>query len=326
MVNNLAIHNNSKGTRFSSSPPNLNNTIRGFNDTEVYRNFTGPRTIVQLLATAAGSSGEILSIHPPANHSEFDLRFDGPYIRCNKPNASAVVLIDDLLSQRMDTLQGSLKEITSSYYSFVPGFEVLPDGTRKVVALDKPRPQMPVNATNELFITFLRATKDEIGNVTSVERHYSACRLFNVTFDITLQFDRGIQSIRNNSITFHGNDPVPYGDPHPTGMGAQAYGSVFWAIADGIVGSMSLSLDTATETKLGFIDTRLSHTALLGSDDLDYFFWLNQRNIYPIDTNYLLGKQRLQDKALARNRTLDILLEELSFNVTVSLLHNTELT
>jgi hypothetical protein len=234
--------------------------------------------------------------------------------------------IDDLLGQRLNTIRGSVKALNSSYYSFVPGFAVAPDGTHRVVVLDKPRPQMQVNATNELWMTYLKPAVDETGNATSMERQYRVCRLFNVTFDITLRFDRGRQDILNNSITFHGEDTVSYPSSKPTDMGKQAYGAMFWAIADDVVGSMSLGLDTTTNTKFGFIDTRISHTALLGSNDLDYFFWLNQRNIYPLDKNFTLGNQRLQDKALAKNKTLDRLLEELSHNVTISLLHNIELT
>jgi hypothetical protein len=39
-----------------------------------------------------------------------------------------------------------------------------------------------------------------------------------------------------------------------------------------------------------------------------------------------LSDQRLKDKAMARNRTLDVLIEELSSNLTVSMMHNRLLT
>jgi hypothetical protein len=79
--------------------------------------------------------------------------------------------------------------------------------------------------------------------------------------------------------------------------------------------------------EFGVIDTPLQRTSLLGSVDLDVFFDLNKNKGWKKDENTTqLSDQRLQDKALAKNRTLAVLIEELSFNMTVSLLHNEILT
>jgi hypothetical protein len=60
----------------------------------------------------------------------------------------------------------------------------------------------------------------------------------------------------------------------------------------------------------------------LGSVDLDAFFDLDEEKGLYTDKNFTLSDQRVQDKALAKNRTLDVLIEELSFNTTISLMHN----
>jgi hypothetical protein len=80
------------------------------------------------------------------------------------------------------------------------------------------------------------------------------------------------------------------------------------------------------QSKFSVIDTAISCTSLLGSSDLDVFFDLNKNLSWYSDNTTQRSDQRLQDEALARNRTLDVLIEELSFNVTVSLLHNELLT
>jgi hypothetical protein len=65
----------------------------------------------------------------------------------------------------------------------------------------------------------------------------------------------------------------------------------------------------------------------LGSADLDVYFDFNYiYELYRRDNETKLSDQRLQDKQLARNRTLPVLVEELSSNLTISLMHNTLLT
>jgi hypothetical protein len=45
-----------------------------------------------------------------------------------------------------------------------------------------------------------------------------------------------------------------------------------------------------------------------------------------MSTAFDLSDQLLEDKAMARNLMLDVLIEELSFNLTVSMMHNRLLT
>ncbi|KAK5652632.1 hypothetical protein OQA88_10225 [Cercophora sp. LCS_1] len=310
----LDIQNIKGGSRFASSPPVRNDTIRNVNDTDVDRVFTGPRTIVQLIVAQTSTSGHTLFIEPQYIRSEYSLQFHGPYIQCQDANSTAREITQELIQRRIDRIQGSIKEVLISAYIFVPLF----DESGRISALDKPRVQLPTNATNELWMMFMRSQMAENGTMISAERHYTVCRLHDALYDITLKFDNGVQTVVKNNLTIMGN-PVSYPDynSNNTDMVQHAYSAVMWAISDSLVGSLSLSEDQSTGVKLGYIDTRIAHTTLLGSDDLDYFFYTNTRNLHPLDDNHWLGKQRLQDKNFARNLTLPFLIEELSFNVTV---------
>ncbi|RNJ53060.1 hypothetical protein D7B24_002402 [Verticillium nonalfalfae] len=79
--------------------------------------------------------------------------------------------------------------------------------------------------------------------------------------------------------------------------------------------------------QFGVIDTQLEHNVLLGCDDLDVFFDFSQR-LYSFDTSRLKGlkEQRRRDKAVAGGLPLGRLIQQLAFNVTISLLHNELLT
>lgn len=95
----------------------------------------------------------------------------------------------------MAILQGTVKEDINSYYGFVLRLEDLGNGTTKISALDRPRVQMPMNATNELWMTFMRSHMDDSGNITEATRHYTVCRLYNVTYSINPAFENGVQTI-----------------------------------------------------------------------------------------------------------------------------------
>ncbi|KAM0326178.1 hypothetical protein ACHAQA_006775 [Verticillium albo-atrum] len=79
--------------------------------------------------------------------------------------------------------------------------------------------------------------------------------------------------------------------------------------------------------QFGVIDTPLEHNVLLGCDDLDVFFDFSQR-LYSFDHPRMDGlkEQRRRDKAMAGGLSLGELIQQLSFNVTVSLLQNDLMT
>ncbi|KAM0276031.1 hypothetical protein ACHAQH_007156 [Verticillium albo-atrum] len=79
--------------------------------------------------------------------------------------------------------------------------------------------------------------------------------------------------------------------------------------------------------QFGVIDSQLEHNVLLGCDDLDVFFDFSQR-LYSFDNSRMRGlkEQRRRDKAMAGGLSLGDLIQQLAFNVTVSLLQNELLT
>jgi len=343
-VPSLDITNSSEAHRFAYFTP-LNTTISNADPNSYI--FDGPRSILTRLSTATASYGQILPISPPFSDSSYSLSFAGPYVNCTSGNAnsfnSTVQGFMELFLQKMNSSlhQSSLGE-QFAYYAFVPSFDLDVEGSNTVffngtglTALDQPRLQeQPGNATNELWITFYRYLTDRNGNyVLDVnqnkipEQMYGVCSLWNVTYDLNFSYDGGAQNITNNSIT--PLNPVVY----PTTTAQEdsnlvqlSYSAVFWVITDQLVGSMGLvdytnSSQNGTSTPgYGSIDTNIEHNSLLGSNDLDYFFDLNAE-VYN-DTNQPLSDQRLLDKELGQNQTLPFLIEQLSYNVTMSLMND----
>jgi hypothetical protein len=320
----LAIANSTVGHNFAYSPP-ADGDYMSLRDDEK-RVFGGPRTILSLLSTATASLGQILPIKAPYNHSSYSVQFHGPIVRCGTANSSVATRMENLLSKEMAVPLGTAKKAVNVYYGFVPAF----DAAGETIALSKPRLQSPSNATNQLWITFLRYAMDSDGHRTR-ERHFQVCQLHNATFDLDLAWTGGVQAI-HGSYDVLGEVQFPnHQSDNVSDMSQHAYSAFMWVLTDQLVGVFTWVGDRSNPSlspEFGVIDTPLHRTSVLGSSDLDVFFDLNKKNkMENMDEDSTpLSDQRLQDKALARNRTLDVLIEELSFNMTVSLLHNELLT
>jgi len=110
-----------------------------------------------------------------------------------------------------------------------------------------------------------------------------------------------------------------------------AYTAFFQALAGELIGWMGYYGNDTNQTDesnapfYASFASRIGATSLVGSNDLDFYFVVN-KNLYTNSTDMPLSDQRLQDKAVARNRTLQALIEELSFNLTISLMHDPLLT
>lgn len=168
------------------------------------------------------------------------------------------------------------------------------------------------------------------GQKAPPDLYFLTCMLYNATYNVSFSWNDGVQSVVNNSVELLG--PVLYPNDtigRPSNVTAHAYSSIFLALANEIVGTMALYNDTATNTTdyvdeppdFSSIQTRVLENSLTGSDDLDYFFAVN-KELFTNNPPEPLDDQRLQDKAVAKNQTLDLLIEELSFNITISLLHD----
>lgn len=308
------------------SPPFRNGTIQHVDD--VSRTLTGPRTILNLILTATASLGEILPLRLPYNTSEHSVSFFAPIIKCQVANSTEEGIISSFLEAEMATKLGTNEETDNGYYSFVPIF----NSTGGLEAGITPRQQSPSNATNQLWMTFLRPTQTlDADGIRIKERHFQVCRLHNATYHLTVRCDHGFQNI-SGSYDVHEEVPFPIDSPTTvSNMAQHAYAAYLWAICDQLVGTFAWykntnQSDPTRAAQFGIIDSQIQRTSLLGSWDLDAYFDFNEEKGMYKDKNLTLSDQRLQDKALAKNKTLDVLIEELSFNASVSLIHNDLLT
>lgn len=158
-----------------------------------------------------------------------------------------------------------------------------------------------------------------------LEPKYTVYSLYSATFNPTFSFSDGLQTVTKNNIS--SIIPILYPSNNlyePTDLTQLSYAGVFWAFSDLLVGTMALimnTLENGTATlDCSSIASNIEHTSLLGSNDLDYFFDLNSEVNSTYTTEYSLSPHRILDKALAQNQTLPFLINQLSFNVTVSML------
>jgi hypothetical protein len=329
MVPYPAIGNMSEAHRFTYSPPMRRGTTQNLdNETRV---FTGPRTALNLVTTAA-SAGQILTADLPYNNSAYSVSFFAPIVKCTNANETEAYRINDFLLEGMENGVQDRKETDSAYYSFVPTW----NSTGQLTAVWHPRQQTPSRPMNELWMTFLRPTFDTNGDRIKA-RHYQICRPHNASYDLSISQYHGVQAVSGNysiseAITFPNDGPNDISN-----MTQHTYTAFMWAFSDQLVGKFAWFNQTTTNTtgpqtaaQFGVIDSPIQRTSLLGSLDLDALFEMDEeKGLYKdqhIDNIFNLSDQRLRDKALARNRTLDVLIEELSFNTTISLMQNRLLT
>lgn len=287
----------------------------------------GPRTILSRLSTATATTGRILPITPPFANSSYSLQFYGPSIKCKEANSTAAAIIDSLIKLKMSIPDSNFRENASAYFAFVPDDYILNGGvvndSAVAESLSDIRMQRHVNASNQLWMTYQRYVYNGTGD-RNKESHHTVCVLHNASYDVHLQFDAGTQTIEKKRLQILNEIDYPKDDAKTvTNFAAYSYSAFMWVLADQLVGSMTFWVDNSTGQKFSEIATPIEHNSLLGSVDLDPFFDFNKALYLQNDTtkrNTNLSDQRLEDKALAQNRTLAILIEELSFNTTLSLM------
>ena len=290
--------------------------------------FLGPRTIISRLSTATATQGEILPIQPPFANASYALEFFGPAVQCSQPNATTIKIIHDLRLVSVQSFKGTLIEEANYYFSFVPDLSNLGNASAPddgVGLLPITRLQQPESASNQLWMAYTRNVSDPNGTRYTAD-HYSICQLYNASYSINLTFEEGTQTIQDMGTRLLNTVDYPqlstnYSDALMT---QHAYSAVMWALTDLLTGSMGIFTETTSETSniptnFSEITTQIEHTSLLGSSDLDAFF---DANHYLSSTNNSLSDQRLQDIALAGNQTLDVLIPELCYNMTISFMSN----
>ncbi|KAA8573449.1 hypothetical protein EYC84_005034 [Monilinia fructicola] len=318
-VSSLDMYGPNQASRFTYSAP-VNNQQNQL--------FLGPRTIITRLSTATATQGQILPINAPFSNATYDIQFYAPTVKCNAADAATSKIIENFRQQSIVNITGSTKEISNYYYSFVPnlgnyGNSSLPNNGVSLVP--QMRVQQPQNASNELWMAYTRYSRSES---FETEDHYTVCALHNASYNLNVTFEEGIQTVTQKSLEIL--DIVPYPDintPISNSLMVQhAYSAYMWSLTDLIVGSIGIfqappSHPDLPSTYFSEITTQIAHTSLLGSSDLDAFF--ERRSNDPMGkNNTIVGDQRAQDIKLARNATLESLIEELAWNITCSFMNS----
>jgi hypothetical protein len=221
------------------------------------------------------------------------------------------------VQQQKSNRQSNVTEKDDFYFAFVPEL-----GGNATKAILSNRFQQPASASNELWMRFQRYIIDSTGAKVNQPR-YLVCQLYNASYNLSLSFVETEQTITNNLLTLLNTVDYPKDDPStPSDLVQHAYAAYMWAFTDQLIGSIGIYNGTAlnsssTITEFSEIKTQIEHTSLIGSSDLDYFFDKNH-DIYGSKKAHVNTDQRNEDIALAGNKTLDVLIYELSFNTTVS--------
>jgi hypothetical protein len=287
--------------------------------------FLGPRTILARLSTATATQGQILSINPPFPNSSYTIQFHGPAVQCEEANLTVSTIIEGL---RNESIAAATSEefipLDNYYYAFVPDLTNFGNGSlpyNGVQPLAEMRFQEPTNASNQLWMVYSRYVHDSTGSRVAKD-YYSACQLYNASYSLNLTFEATSQIINTTSMNLL--NVVQYPDENAPATHEldvqQAYSAFMVALSNLLVGSMGTYNSTPPSndtppTTFSEITTQIEHTSLLGSQDLSVFFDRNRA----IWTNNI-SDQRREDIDLARNRTLDVLIEEVAFNITMSLM------
>lgn len=320
-VPSLGISNPEESHRFAYAPQRK--------DGSDLQMFLGPRTILARLAVETATTGRILPIRPPMINASYELEFLAPIVSCEDANATIAGMID-LASEEKRLAVGnkSLSEVSIFYYAFVPDLSGQTLNASHVRIANLSDPDGAANSSNQLWMVFRRKTIDSNGNVKA-PMHYLTCELWNATYRIQASFVEGIQNLsildvnKINTVNFPVDDPTAKSDAVQ-----MSYSAFAWAQNAQLVGSLGFfrdlnlknkSKDNTTIDIFSEITTNIKQTSLLGSSDLDAFFEQNHA-LYPSKDDGKISDQRAEDIMMARNRTLDVLIEELSSNFTLSLM------
>lgn len=296
------------------------------------KTYLRPRTILTRLANAAGTSGEILSISPPFTNATYELQFFGPVVKCEDANDTVTRHIEVAMERNKLIKDDSVVEIANNYFSMVPDLSAAGLAANKgvVQVANHTKTKGVENGSNQLWLRVDRYVAGSDGGIV-LRPHQLQCQLHNTSYEVGFSFVEGVQSLTLK------NDLKPLNSiDYPSGAFESdeaemnmAYTAFMWVLADQLTGSIAFYRNISTTGDTGNdmwseINSDIQTTALLGSSDLQGFFDYN-RNLYPSKTgtgSEKMSDQRAEDIAFAKNRTLDALIEELSSNITLSLMNS----
>ena len=295
----------------------------------------GPRTKLIRLAVATATSGQILELPSPFTNTTYQQTFNTPLVRCQGANATVTSQIDAAATTQNEALDLSVREISNDYFALVPAVNTQNSTSSTILAADISNPNGAMHTSNQIWLRFSRSDDSTSSNdiLQQSNMHYLVCELQNASYTVNISWVNGKQSITN--IQLDTINSVPY----PTNLSyfaveeeRIAYSAFMWALSTQITGQLSFYQDVSSTNESAAdvnanrtyseIATNLEQTSLLGSSDLYSYFQKNHALGAEGHPTEPYSPQRRQDMDIARNRTLDVLIEELSFNITISLMSN----
>ncbi len=290
-----------------------------------------PRTVLTRLTVASSTNGVILPITPPFTNATYEVDFFGPVVKCKNASTDVGNYIQAATERSRYVADESLMQIQNFYFAFVPDLSKpgLDANDDVVQVANHSDTSGALHGSNELWLGFQRYHKNLDGSVI-LRPHKLQCQLYNTSYQASFSFVQGVQSLNWKELKPLNLIPYPVGPSKSDEEQMQmAYTAFMWTLSDQLTGSIGFYSNVTTNPSSGSgtfsqISTSLQETALLGSWDLQSFFDYN-RVLYPSKKGTGTEKvsdQRVEDIALARNRTFDVLIEELSANVTLSLMNS----
>ncbi|MCJ1465827.1 hypothetical protein MMC07_004446 [Pseudocyphellaria aurata] len=275
-----------------------------------------PSPLISLLSIATASTGAIQPMPAPFSNASYSVDFYGPAVQCKTANESAGRSMYNFLSsspQYCPITDLNSGDEGAYYFGMVPGRNRT---TGKVYAVDLGQPSHPTDHSSsqpmapELW--FGRTTTTASGSRSCTGRggwHNFTCTLYNTSYSAEFSFDGGVQSTRLKNIeylepmrwyngvpTIDSLDGSSYGDAPRYAV--MSYQAIWVALNQQLIGTLSSNPE----------GTRILQTPLIGSKDLDDWAHFNFGGAIPPSVASIAG-----------NRTLDILIEEMAQNITLSL-------
>lgn len=228
--------------------------------------------------------------NPSYSNATYSLDFYGPAVKCKAANLSA---------EYCSLEEGSSDGICGQFFYFgmVPGRDQI---TGKIIPVDLSRPLgLVYNSSAPIAPEFWFGTMDTQPTYPRLcmdcgWRNF-ICVLYNTSYSVDFAFNGGVQSTTIKNINYTepmrwsrgvpGNESV-----HSSSYGAMAYQAVWVALNQQLIGGS---------------ESRIMQTPLIASKELEEYAsrWNFSTSI----------------ASIAGNRTLDVLIEELAQNITLSL-------
>ena len=267
----------------------------------------------------------------------------GPAVHCENSNSSVISRIDAAAREQSQRLGSSVKEISQEFLALVPTTRVSNFSPSYLLNSDLADTTKNAFAADEIWLRYsgpLNGTVISTANFSSSGSLYLTCGLHNASYNINISWSNGRQSISQAAINLMNPvNPTKFTDADAGNQNA-AYTAFMRAFSSQIVGYISFhqdvnsssvnhdaNIDVYANRTYSSIDTNLASTILIGTSSLDAFLKKNHALAYLYSQNpgpppEDFSPQRLYDMDLARNRSLDLLIPELSFNTCISMISN----